>query len=63
MGMGYHIAPWGRGNLSYRDIGEQDVYEAINDIEKNFNIDQNRKYLYGFSMGGGGTWSIGLINA
>ncbi len=59
-GMGYHIAPWGRGNLSYRDIGEQDVYEAINDIEKNFNIDQNRKYLYGFSMGGGGTWSIGL---
>jgi len=59
-GVGYHVAPFGRGNTRYKDIGEIDVMEAYQDADKVFKIDNNRKYLYGFSMGGGGTWSIGL---
>jgi len=55
-GLGYHIAPFGRGNSGYIDIGEIDVWEAIEDVESKFRIDENRRYLYGFSMGGGGTF-------
>ena len=57
---GYHVQPWGRGNLGYRGIAEIDVLEAYDDVHANFKIDETRRYLYGFSMGGGGTWSIGL---
>ena len=59
-GIGYHITPFGRGNLGYQGIAETDVWEAFKDISERFKIDENRRYLYGFSMGGGGTWSLGL---
>ncbi len=55
---GYHAMPFGRGNSSYRDIGEIDVLEAYDDVHRTFNIDPERRYLYGFSMGGSGTWRI-----
>lgn len=57
---GFHVHPWCRGNLGYRGIAEIDVLEAYDHAHKLLNIDENRRYLYGFSMGGGGTWSIGL---
>jgi pimeloyl-ACP methyl ester carboxylesterase len=57
--VGYHIMPFGRGNSGYRDIGETDVWEAMGDLQKNFRTDPDRTYLYGFSMGGGGTFNIG----
>lgn len=57
---GYYCQPFGRGNLGYREIGEVDVWEAYDDVHGNFRIDQDRRYLYGFSMGGAGTWSIGV---
>jgi predicted esterase len=59
-GIGYHVAPFGRGNTRYIDIGEIDVFESYKDAHDNFKIDEDRRYLYGFSMGGGGTWTIGL---
>ncbi|MDX2189895.1 MAG: hypothetical protein SFY32_08530 [Bacteroidota bacterium] len=59
--IGYHILPFGRGNSGYVDIGEIDVWEAIDDLTKNYLIDENRRYLFGFSMGGSGTWSIGPL--
>jgi len=34
----------------------------LDDILKNYNIDSNRVYLTGLSMGGYGTWSLGLKN-
>lgn len=55
-GLGYHIAPFGRGNSGYTDIGEIDVWEAIADVESKYLVDPDRRYLYGFSMGGGGTF-------
>lgn len=57
---GYWIHPHGRGNLGYRGIGETDIWEAYADAAREFSFDPDRHYLYGFSMGGGGTWSIAL---
>ncbi|RYG37481.1 hypothetical protein EON81_06620 [bacterium] len=55
---GVHVYPFGRGNSGYVDIGETDVWEALADAEKTVRLDPDRYYLYGFSMGGGGTWQL-----
>jgi pimeloyl-ACP methyl ester carboxylesterase len=58
---------FGRGNNAYRWAGEIDVYEAIDHFlfcEGSLNrlrlIDKDRVVLRGFSMGGAGTWHLGL---
>jgi hypothetical protein len=57
---------FGRGNNSYRWAGEKDVFDATDHfirVEKGLNrdfIDLERVVLRGFSMGGAGTWHIGL---
>ncbi len=58
---------FGRGNVAYRWAGETDVFEALNNffvVETTFNrnrlLDRDRVVLRGFSMGGAGTWHIGL---
>jgi hypothetical protein len=40
--------------------GERDVFEAIADAKKRFNIDDKRIMLRGFSQGGEGAWHISL---
>ena len=57
---GYWVHPFGRGNLGYRGIAEIDIFEAYDDVHARFHIDPDRRYLYGFSMGGGGTWANAL---
>ncbi len=59
------LEPYGRGNNAYRWAGETDVYEARNAFIAGENkatprIDEKRLVLRGFSMGGAGTWHIGL---
>ena len=51
---------YGRGNNSYFWAGETDVYEAIASVRAHYNIDPERIVLRGFSMGGTGTWELGL---
>lgn len=51
---------YGRGNNAYRWAGETDVFEAIVDVRRRFRIDDNRVTLHGFSMGGAGSWHLGL---
>jgi pimeloyl-ACP methyl ester carboxylesterase len=58
---------YGRGNNAYRWAGESDVEEAIEHfllIEQRLGrinlLDFNRGVLRGFSMGGAGTWHLGL---
>jgi dienelactone hydrolase len=51
---------YGRTNNAYRWAGETDVFEALESVQKRYNIDPNRIVLRGFSMGGAGTWHIGL---
>lgn len=55
---GFHVFPYGRGNSQYEDIGETDIWEALADAEATLKIDPNRRYLYGFSMGGSGTYLL-----
>ncbi|MEW6507708.1 MAG: T9SS type A sorting domain-containing protein [Bacteroidota bacterium] len=42
--------------------GERDILDAITWAKANFPIDEDRIYLSGFSMGGRGTYIIGLKN-
>lgn len=51
---------YGRTNNAYRWAGETDVFEALASVQKRYNIDSARIVLRGFSMGGAGTWHIGL---
>jgi predicted esterase len=56
------IEPHGRGNTSYNGIGELDVLKCIELAKELFNVDEDRIYLKGESMGGGGTWNVGTRN-
>lgn len=58
---------YGRGNNAYRWAGEADVREAIGNfiaverlLGREALLDPARKVLRGFSMGGAGTWHLGL---
>ncbi|MFO0849229.1 MAG: hypothetical protein U0871_11840 [Gemmataceae bacterium] len=69
------LEPYGRGNNAYRWAGETDVFEAASDFTSGMlnaldpkqyqdsdrlPISPFRHVLRGFSMGGAGTWHIGL---
>lgn len=54
------LHPLGRVENCYRWAGETDVFEAISDVCRRFNIDTNRMVLRGMSMGASGTWHLGL---
>jgi hypothetical protein len=51
---------FGRGNNAYRWAGETDVFEAIDAVCREYNIDRDRIVLRGMSMGASGTWHLGL---
>jgi predicted esterase len=58
---------YGRGNNAYRWAGETDVIEAVENfitVERALGrgtlLDPGRTVLRGFSMGGAGTWHLGL---
>lgn len=52
----------GRGDWFYRGgtPGEADVLEVIADVEKHYNVDRDRIYLMGHSMGGYGTNNVAM---
>lgn len=54
------IGPYGRGSVWYTGIGTQDVFECMETAKKVFSIDETKVYLCGFSMGGAGTFNLGL---
>ena len=47
------------GGLSITALGELDVMNVIEIVTSEYNIDRDRIYLMGHSMGGAGTWYIG----
>ena len=51
---------YGRTNNAYRWAGETDVFEALESVRANYNINPKQIVLRGFSMGGAGAWHIGL---
>jgi len=54
------ISPFARGTMGYQCLAEKDVYDALDDARRRFSIDEDRIYLTGLSMGGGGTLWMGL---
>jgi len=55
------VHPLGRlGENAYRFEGETDVDEAIAAVSRRYNIDRKRIVLRGSSLGGVGTWQLGL---
>ena len=54
-------APYGRGEVAgYSGIAESDVLQVMDDVSRAYHVDPDRVHLTGLSMGGGGTWQIGL---
>jgi enterochelin esterase-like enzyme len=56
-------APDGYGQVLWRWMGEQDVLDVIDDIARNYNVDQDRVVLSGLSNGGVGAYAIGSRHA
>lgn len=69
--MGYNSRGW-YGSIGKRarrrkgdpenlgELSEKDVMNVTGIVRKEFNVDENRIYLLGHSMGGGGTWHLAL---
>lgn len=53
-------SPLARGTMGYRGLAERDVWAMLDDVKRRFRIDEDRVYLTGLSMGGGGTLELGL---
>ena len=67
--MGYNTrgwyGVWGQRSRRWKpenlgELSEKDVLNVLGIVEKEFNIDPDRVYLMGHSMGGGGTWHIAM---
>lgn len=51
-------------NIGYANqLGEEDVWRVIQDVQQTCHIDGNCLYLTGHSMGGGGTLHLGMLHA
>ena len=53
-----YMEPHGRGNVQYLSFADSDVLRAIAEARRTFNVDEDRIYLNGESMGGWGTWNV-----
>jgi acetyl esterase/lipase len=51
---------YGRGNTFYQGMGEVDILEVIGDVQRRFSVDDDRVFIMGHSMGGAGSFTIGL---
>lgn len=67
--MGYNTHGWyGSGGAKSRrwkpqnlgELSEKDVMNVLAIVRKEYSIDEERIYLLGHSMGGGGTWHLGI---
>ncbi len=61
---GHVVAPTNRRpyGFDWEDWGRLDALEVLEINKKRLNIDPNRVYLTGHSMGGHGTWQVGVTH-
>lgn len=50
----------GRDPDNLNELSERDVMNVVDLVRDEFAIDNKRLYLFGHSMGGGGTWHLGI---
>jgi hypothetical protein len=53
---GLVLYPYGRYCNANKFAGETDAFEALNDVKKNYPVDNDRIVVRGFSMGGAAAW-------
>jgi dienelactone hydrolase len=53
------VLPFGRSNTDFQSCGETDVLDVLADVKRLYPIDDTRVYLYGYSMGAMGVYTIG----
>jgi poly(3-hydroxybutyrate) depolymerase len=68
--MGYNARGWYGGRVLLKgkpddpanisELSEKDVMNVLDIVRKDYAIDPDRVYLMGHSMGGGGTWHLGI---
>ena len=68
--MGYNTKGWygvrgakgGKGDdpENLGELSEKDVMNVLGIVKKEYRVDPDRVYLMGHSMGGGGTWYLGI---
>ena len=51
---------FGRQSTFYTGMGEQDILATIADVSRRFKVVEDRVYIMGHSMGGAGSYTIGL---
>jgi poly(3-hydroxybutyrate) depolymerase len=54
------LAPHGKGSVDYMGPAEADVLGAIAEAQRLYNVDADRVYLAGASMGGTGAWHLAV---
>jgi len=54
---------YGRYCNASKFAGEVDFFEALDDVKKHYNVDENRILVRGFSMGGASVWHIAAHHA
>lgn len=57
------VAPDGAGQVIWRWMGEQDLLEVIDDVQRHYNVDPDRVALGGLSNGGIGAYAVGTRHA
>ena len=55
-----YVHCFGRPSAFYRGMGEVDVLEVLDAVKQRFSINPDRVYIMGHSMGGSGSYFIGL---
>ncbi|MBM4083712.1 MAG: hypothetical protein FJ272_02895, partial [Planctomycetes bacterium] len=53
-------SPHGRGSMDYMFVAEDDALSIIEDVKRLYKVDEDRIYLMGHSMGGTGSWNLGV---
>jgi predicted esterase len=54
------VAPTGYGDVVFRGPGEHDVFAALEELRRVTRVDPDRTWLTGVSMGGMGTFELGV---
>lgn len=54
------VAPNGHETMSYEGFAEDDVWRVMNEVRMLYNVNPNRIYLTGLSMGGAGTAKLAM---